>query len=265
MTHKDGNESDNDEVQNQMMSQETVSAEEIRILRQQMTKMYEAWMSGQAPPPSIHDYLNTNMSPHVQVSMSDPIYPLGFGPYANASNVAGTSTVRPLSTPMTSNPLFIATVLTNVVQQPIMEPKSNNDPPPKVQYDRDYTLELTFKIPSSYPHTHQYSSHVEAEKAVKNEEHEELARKMKSLEQSVRDMQGLRGHKSVSFNDLCMFPHVHLPIGFKTPKFKKYDGHGDPVAHLKRYYNQLRRIAHGLFWGKFDGNCLRMVHRSRYF
>jgi len=33
---------------------------------------------------------------------------------------------------------------------------------------------------------------------------------------------------------------VHLPLGFKTPKFEKYDGHGDPIAHLKMYYNQLR-------------------------
>nr|XP_033510929.1 uncharacterized protein LOC117275728 [Nicotiana tomentosiformis] len=37
-----------------------------------------------------------------------------------------------------------------------------------------------------------------------------------------------------------MFPDVHLPPGFKTPKFEKYDGHGDPIAHLKRYCNQLR-------------------------
>ncbi|XP_075083378.1 uncharacterized protein LOC142167121 [Nicotiana tabacum] len=56
----------------------------------------------------------------------------------------------------------------------------------------------------------------------------------------MRNILGLGGHKSVSFNDLCMFPHVHLPPGFKTPKFDKYDGHGDPVAHLKRYCNQLR-------------------------
>nr|XP_009769859.1 PREDICTED: uncharacterized protein LOC104220665 [Nicotiana sylvestris] len=27
---------------------------------------------------------------------------------------------------------------------------------------------------------------------------------------------------------------------FKTPKFEKYDGHGDPIAHLKRYCNRLR-------------------------
>ncbi|XP_075095793.1 uncharacterized protein LOC142173842 [Nicotiana tabacum] len=71
-------------------------------------------------------------------------------------------------------------------------------------------------------------------------EQEEMTRKMKSLEQTMRNIQGLGGHKSVSFNDLCMFPHVHLPPDFKTPKFDKYDGHGDPVAHLKRYCNQLR-------------------------
>ena len=34
--------------------------------------------------------------------------------------------------------------------------------------------------------------------------------------------------------------HVHLPIDFNTPKFEKYDGHGDPLDHLKRYCNQLR-------------------------
>lgn len=40
----------------------------------------------------------------------------------------------------------------------------------------------------------------------------------------------------VSFNDLCILTHVHLPIGFKTSKFEKYDGHGDPIAYLKRYF-----------------------------
>ncbi|XP_070010905.1 uncharacterized protein [Nicotiana sylvestris] len=65
---------------------------------------------------------------------------------------------------------------------------------------------------------------------------------MRSLEQSLKNMQGLSGQKSVSYTDLCMFPHVHLPSGFKTPKFEKYDGHGDPIAHLKKYCNQLRGV-----------------------
>ena len=53
-------------------------------------------------------------------------------------------------------------------------------------------------------------------------------------------MQGLEGHKGISFSDLCMIPHVHLPVCFKTPKFEKYDGYGDPIAHLKIYCTQLR-------------------------
>ena len=63
---------------------------------------------------------------------------------------------------------------------------------------------------------------------------------MKSIEQNMKSMQGLGGHKSVAFKDLCMFPNVHLPPCFKTPKFDKYDEHDDPIAHLKRYCNQLR-------------------------
>ncbi|KAG5590508.1 hypothetical protein H5410_041022 [Solanum commersonii] len=127
MAYKDGNESDNDKVRNQMTSQETVSTEEVRTLRQQMAEMYEAWTSGQAPSSSIHDYLNTNMTPSIQVSTNDPIYPPGFGPYTNTSNVAGTSTVRPLSALIMSNPLFMPTMLTNSIPNPTMVPKSKND------------------------------------------------------------------------------------------------------------------------------------------
>ncbi|KAH0652987.1 hypothetical protein KY289_030665 [Solanum tuberosum] len=118
MTDKDENESDNDEVQNQMVSQEIMSIEEVMILRQEMMEMYEAWMSGQASPSSIRDYLNTIMSPPIQVSIGYSIYRPGFVPYANTSNVAGTSTVRHLSTPMMSNSLFVPTAPTNNVPQP---------------------------------------------------------------------------------------------------------------------------------------------------
>ena len=142
MAPKDGNESDNDEeIQNQMTSQETGTTEEIRVLRQQMAEMYEAWMSGQPPPSSIRDYFNTNMSHPIQVSTSDPIYPPGFDPYANTSNVAGTSMVRPSNTPVISNPLFVSTALTNIIPKPTIVPKSISDPPPKGRCDQSSTLE----------------------------------------------------------------------------------------------------------------------------
>nr|XP_009796822.1 PREDICTED: uncharacterized protein LOC104243346 [Nicotiana sylvestris] len=31
-----------------------------------------------------------------------------------------------------------------------------------------------------------------------------------------------------------------LPVGFKMPKFDLYDRHGDPVAHLRGFYNKMR-------------------------
>ncbi|KAH0706001.1 hypothetical protein KY289_011077 [Solanum tuberosum] len=97
-----------------MGSQESVSLEEVRMLRQQMEKTYGAWMNGQTPPSSILEYMNTNMSSPIQVSTSDPIYPPAFGQYANTSNAAGTSRIRTLSTPV-MYPLFMPTALTNIV------------------------------------------------------------------------------------------------------------------------------------------------------
>ncbi|KAF3613664.1 hypothetical protein T459_14721 [Capsicum annuum] len=77
-------------------------------------------------------------------------------------------------------------------------------------------------------------------KPVMTEEQEEMARKLRSLKLTMKNLQGLWGYKGVSYKDLCMFPGVHLPLSFKMPTFEKYDRHGDPVAHLRCYYNQLR-------------------------
>ena len=45
---------------------------------------------------------------------------------------------------------------------------------------------------------------------------------------------------SVAYKDLCLFPDVKLPVGFKMPKFDLYDGQGDPVAHLRGYCSKMR-------------------------
>ncbi|XP_070021259.1 uncharacterized protein [Nicotiana sylvestris] len=53
-------------------------------------------------------------------------------------------------------------------------------------------------------------------------------------------MQGIGSQMSVSYKDLCLFPEVQLPAGFKMPKFDFYDGHEDPVAHLRGYCSKMR-------------------------
>ena len=72
------------------------------------------------------------------------------------------------------------TVQTNIISQSTLVRISNDDPILKDQYGQGHTLKLTFNVPNSYHH--QYSSPVEVEKNIKNEEHEEIARKMRCLE-----------------------------------------------------------------------------------
>ncbi|XP_070002762.1 uncharacterized protein [Nicotiana sylvestris] len=55
-------------------------------------------------------------------------------------------------------------------------------------------------------------------------------------------MQGLGGQVSIAYKDLCLFPHVQLPVGFKMPNFDLYDGHGYPVAHLRGLCSKMRGV-----------------------
>nr|XP_033511775.1 uncharacterized protein LOC117276563 isoform X2 [Nicotiana tomentosiformis] len=91
-------------------------------------------------------------------------------------------------------------------------------------------------------HSYLFDLPSKIEKPTRKMAQEEMTQRVKSLEQKLKNMQGSAGQKSIAFKDLCMLPGVHLPLGFKNPKFEKYDGHGDPIAHLKSYCNQLRGV-----------------------
>ncbi|XP_070011360.1 uncharacterized protein [Nicotiana sylvestris] len=129
-------------------------------------------------------------------------------------------------------------VYTILLPPPVKSP--NNEPLSHAYDGQYYSPNTVFRVLAPYNQTFLYESPIETEKATKMGKPDELARKMKSLEQNIKKIQGIGGHKSVSFSDLCMFPHTHLPPGSKTPKFEKYDGYGDPITYLKRYCNQLR-------------------------
>ncbi|XP_070002640.1 uncharacterized protein [Nicotiana sylvestris] len=115
-----------------------------------------------------------------------------------------------------------------------------SEPVFQAQDNQYYAPEPTFKVPDHYSYTPHFELPVKTEKPPKNTEHEEMFRKVKSLEQSLRNMQGLGGQVSVAYKDLCLFPDVQLPVGFKMPKFDFYNGHRDPVAHLSRFCSKMR-------------------------
>lgn len=69
---------------------------------------------------------------------------------------------------------------------------------------------------------------------------EAMNRKMKILEDAMRDLRRLNGNQSVRYEELCtFFPDVELPPGYKIPKFEKFDGSGNPFFYLKVYCKKL--------------------------
>ncbi|XP_070025897.1 uncharacterized protein [Nicotiana sylvestris] len=193
--------------------------EEVQRLKQQMAKMYQSWIRGHPPPSFPTNYTEnpatipplSQAQVHITVDLS-PQHAPGFTPY---HNYPGTSSQTFHASPAKTT-AFLA---------------------PDTQY---YAPKPTFKVPDPYSYTPYFEPHVENEKPLKNMEQEEIFRKVKNLEQSLRNMQGLGSQVSVAYKDLCLFPDVQLPTGFKMPKFNLYDGHGDHVAHLRGYCSKIR-------------------------
>nr|XP_027069697.1 uncharacterized protein LOC113694957 [Coffea arabica] len=67
----------------------------------------------------------------------------------------------------------------------------------------------------------------------------DLLRRLDRFDDFMRKNQGLSRHGGLDYDELCLFPDIQLPLGFKTPKFIKYDGTGNPKTHLKMFANKL--------------------------
>ncbi|XP_047249421.1 uncharacterized protein LOC124890097 [Capsicum annuum] len=126
------------------------------------------------------------------------------------------------------------------VHPQVVSPYSTRKSALNITGDLRYTFEPTFKLTDLYSDTYPPEFPPNTKKPIMTEEQEEMTRKLRSLKLAMKNLQGLGDYKRVSYKDLCMFLGVNLPPGFKMPKFEKYDRHGDLVAHLRCYCNQLK-------------------------
>ncbi|XP_070029917.1 uncharacterized protein [Nicotiana sylvestris] len=211
--------------------------EEMYKLKQQMAEMYQAWAKGQ--PPSAYPANPTFTPPPAQpqdhpatdLSPSFPIY----------QHYRGTTSHTPQSPPPKRIPYPpLPVTLVFVAPPPATLHKYPSEPIFQAQDNQYYPSEPTFKAPETHSYTPRFDFPVEADKPSKNPEQEEMFRKVKSLEQSFRYIRGLGGQVSVAYKDLCLFLNVQLPAGFKMPKFDLYNGHGDPVTHLRGFCSNMR-------------------------
>ena len=62
---------------------------------------------------------------------------------------------------------------------------------------------------------------------------------METLAEKLRIIEGFSVHRNVDLDSLTNFPHVIMPPKFKAPEFVKYDGIGDPCAHLRMFCRKM--------------------------
>ncbi|XP_070009678.1 uncharacterized protein [Nicotiana sylvestris] len=229
----------------EIVESESELQEEVQRLKHQMAEMYQAWIKGHPPPSFPANYTENPASipPLSQSQMPNtidlsPQRAPDFTPY---HNYPGTSAQTVHAPPAKTNsyPAPTSTPIFVPPPQATLHRSSSEPafPAPDAHY---YAPEPTFNAPDPYPYTPQFEPHVETDKPPKNAEQEEMFRKVQSLEQSLRNMQGLGNQVTVAYKDLCLFPDVQLPAGFKMPKFDMYGGHGDLVAHLRGYCSKMR-------------------------
>ncbi|XP_070040406.1 uncharacterized protein [Nicotiana tomentosiformis] len=229
----------------EIVESESELKEEVHRLKHQMVEMYQAWIRGHPPPSFPANYTKnpafipplTQAQNPTTVDLS-PQHAPGFTPFHHYPGTSSqTFHAPPAKTTVypapTSAPIYVApprAILHRSSIEPVFQA-------PDTQY---YAPEPTFQLTDPYSYTPHFEPPIETEKPSRNVEQDEIFRKVKSLEQSLKNMKGIGCQVSVAYKDLCLLPDVQLPAGFKMPKFDLYDGHGDPVAHLRGFCTKMR-------------------------
>ena len=79
---------------------------------------------------------------------------------------------------------------------------------------------------------------------------------MQFVVERLKQLQGNKGSRGLSYEDLCVHPDVELLEGYKPPKFELYNGTGDPKAHLRMYCDKLAGV------GRDERIRMKMFMRS---
>lgn len=58
----------------------------------------------------------------------------------------------------------------------------------------------------------------------------------------IKESHWTRDNDGLSYDNLCGHPGVNLPVGYKIPKFETISGTEKPMAHFRRYYDQMVKI-----------------------
>ncbi|XP_027158165.1 uncharacterized protein LOC113759791 [Coffea eugenioides] len=66
-----------------------------------------------------------------------------------------------------------------------------------------------------------------------------LLKRLDKFEEFMKKSQRLSKSGGLDYDELCLFSDMQWPLGFKTPKFRKYDGTGNLEMHLRLFESKL--------------------------
>ncbi|XP_070028104.1 uncharacterized protein LOC107768811 isoform X2 [Nicotiana tabacum] len=213
----------------QLVEQDTGLADEVRMLRQHMTDMYQASMTGKAPPSPPPSFLDAAFTQTPVIMPDDSPYSPDLPVYHSFPNHPSSSITLPPITSPQNCPHVISTI-------------PNNEYLLKAHDDQYYPVEVTRKVPDSYKKSPGDELHAVHEKFTGREGRDGIPRRLKGIEQSIRNKQGMGDQDSMTCKELSVSPDIRLPAGFKVPQFNLYDGCGDLVAHLRDYCSEMRSV-----------------------
>ncbi|XP_070025745.1 uncharacterized protein [Nicotiana sylvestris] len=174
---------------------ESVAAEENKMLRLRILEMWDAWSNGREPPSAISGF--TELIPRsgevTNAPVPNPLIPCGH-PLMMSNVPSMPSVVRPQMPVSRAPPILFSAAPVCTRAQPTL-PWSYVEPPMFTFQGPQLQSEITYVTPYSFIQPPQYDLSGEQEKVVKNSEQEEMDRKIKSLEQSPKNMQGLSARR----------------------------------------------------------------------
>ncbi|XP_070004929.1 uncharacterized protein [Nicotiana sylvestris] len=215
MANDNGTELVDTGARKQLVEQNNGLVEEVKMLKQHMDDMYQAWMTGKVPPPPPPSLLDVVLTQALNTMADDPPYSPDLPAYHSFPNRLNSSITHPPITSPQNRPPITSTI-------------PDNEYSFKAHDAQYYPSEVAHKVPNSYKQG--------------RKGRDGIPRRLKGIEQSSMNKQGTGDQGSMSYKELSMSPDIHLPPRFKVPKFDLYDGCGDPVVHLRDYCSKMRSV-----------------------
>ena len=79
---------------------------------------------------------------------------------------------------------------------------------------------------------------------------------IEKIRKAIKEFESISDIPCLNYEYFCIYPNLDLPEGFKIPTINTSKGIGNPMSHLRAYYDQLVGV------GRDEALLMRILSRS---